>query len=458
MKGDNAWQSLVSHIAVNPLADSFLLKTLQGVCRSERVTLSDDALTSIMRSANGDLRNALHTLQFSGAGLRAATAAPAARGSKAGSKRKNGAAGAAAAKGGGAGPSAVGGPSSAGSASERDHFPDIFHTVGAILSRPSKRAKLAAQVRSSRSRRPCRRPCRLPCRLPCRHPPPPSLCGRQAERAEQEQREPQRFFDDPSPDPEPAPGPGPAALGALPAAQRGAELDAAFAPEALIASSALEEGSAAAFLHQNYLEGFTEIEDVADAAHDLSDAAHVLDAQRRAPWHSALAPYVACVAGRGVVTRNRAPAPPRFAQTRKPALYGVEREALERKRRATASFNPLSAGHGGGELDGQSLASLGLVGSGELTAEIIPFLRLIVAPTCIRPGQPAHAGPQLTEPQWESVAELCALSGANGQLLRPQRAWAPPPDARASGRAQWGSASVVAGAAEEIDEIEDDDD
>jgi hypothetical protein len=102
--------------------------------------------------------------------------------------------------------------------------------------------------------------------------------------------------------------------------------------------SSLEEGSAAAFLHQSYIECFSDISELAEAALCLSDASHFVDAYRRRPWQTPLLPYVASLAGRGVVTCNQNPLPSRRLQICKPQVFAVERELLERKRRTALAF------------------------------------------------------------------------------------------------------------------------
>jgi hypothetical protein len=175
--------------------------------------------------------------------------------------------------------------------------------------------------------------------------------------------------------------------------------EGAWTAEGVIESCALEEPSAACFLHQNYLDSFTEVDDLALAAACLSDANVLVDAQRRRPWQTPLLPYVASFAGRGIVTHNRHPAPSRFTQTRKPQVFAVERESLERRRRAAAAFRG-GAESSRGVRDGSS------VGSAALVSEVLPFLRLIIAQ---RAGAASH---ELTTAQWQSVMEISAFGRA----------------------------------------------
>ena len=111
-----------------------------------------------------------------------------------------------------------------------------------------------------------------------------------------------------------------------------------------VQSSYLDEGTSAAFLHQNYLAFFEDINDVADASAHLSDAALLVHAHRRRPWQTPLLPYVASLASRGVTTCNRQPAPSKFTQVSKPQLFTVERTITDRRERATAAFRPTSDG------------------------------------------------------------------------------------------------------------------
>lgn len=162
-------------------------------------------------------------------------------------------------------------------------------------------------------------------------------------------------------------------------------------------SCALEEPSAAAFLHQNYPDYFGEIEDLADAANFLSDASALAEAQRRHPWQTPLLPYVASLAGRSVITHNRHPAPSRRSQIRKPQLFAVEREAVERARRAVAAFRS------GLDFD------LRLRGAGELASDLLPFLRLLMRQTST--ARFAEL-PRLSDEQFNAMVELTTYGAA----------------------------------------------
>lgn len=141
------WRAAVRQ--VNPLADTFLLRTLQHVCSHERLQFSASELTGIVGSSGGDLRNAIHSLQLISTGLpRHTSKAKQPRASKGAGAGKRPHGGAVAAAGSGDGhesrPSAPG-----ASSTERDRFPDMFHAIGSILHRPAKRAKLLASQPST---------------------------------------------------------------------------------------------------------------------------------------------------------------------------------------------------------------------------------------------------------------------------------------------------------------------
>ena len=164
-------------------------------------------------------------------------------------------------------------------------------------------------------------------------------------------------------------------------------IDASYSPEDVIERSALEEPSAACFLHQNYPDAFSDVAELAEAADAMSDAQSLVDAYRRRPWQHALLPYVASLAGRGVVTHNRTPAPSRFTQTRKPHVYQVEKDAAERRRRCVRAFNsawlhdpmrPPAAG-AAAERPGAVLGG-GCIELGESRRRDRPIPRLIAAP------------------------------------------------------------------------------
>lgn len=170
----------------------------------------------------------------------------------------------------------------------------------------------------------------------------------------------------------------------------------------------------------------------------MSDANVLVDAQRRRPWQTPLLPYVASFAGRGLVTHNRHPAPSRFMQTRKPQVFAVERESLERRRRAASAFRGVGAI---GAIDGSSIGSTALVSEG------LPFLRLIIAQ---RSGALSH---ELTAAQWQSVMEISAFGRAGvgpppPAVYRPMAATTGTVEQRSAGSAPVSLASLT-------DEIEE---
>ena len=167
-------------------------------------------------------------------------------------------------------------------------------------------------------------------------------------------------------------------------------------------SSAFEEPSAAAFLHQNYLEFFTDVGELAEAASYLSDASFMSEAYRRRPWQVQLLPYVASLAGRGVVSCNQHPAPSRQQVFRKPHLYTVEREITERTQRLANKFQSAAAGSSGR-----------LHGTAELAVDLIPHLRLALQHAAGR----SVSSPCLSDEQWDTMVQLTTFAGR----LPPQR-------------------------------------
>ena len=126
---------------VNPLADTFMLRTLQHVCAQEGLSLSRSDLAGVMGSANGDLRHAIGAVQFAAVGMRRRGGAGARAPGADGGARKSKASASDARSAGAA--SAAREPLDGG---QRDRFPDMFHALGSILHRPAKRQKLAAEA------------------------------------------------------------------------------------------------------------------------------------------------------------------------------------------------------------------------------------------------------------------------------------------------------------------------
>ena len=417
---DTSAAMLVSEVKVNAVADTFLTKALRDVCARERIELSAADLSALVTSSNGDLRHALHSLQFIATGQ--PRLAPAGRGAGGGAAKKvsgkrvalpggkrapGGAAGSA------EGSSAAGGLLLGGATGtaggERDKFPDMFHAIGAILHRPSKRTKMLATAAAEHTIGSAMHPQEQ--RAPQRAAPfagsfgPPFGSSSQGTASSSGSLTGSTILHDgdvPKP-------PMPPSL---------TDVDGAFMPEGVLESSCFEEPSAAAFLHQNYLECFSDPHDLAEAASYLSDAHCLVEAYRRRPWQQALLPYVASLAGRAVVTANRHPAPSRFLQTRKPQIYQVERDGLERRRRAMVSFHRGSAATAFGGVAASAFAGAdaggvmgveqygGIRGFSSLTVEIVPYLKFIAVPRGVHEHR-VH----LSHEQWKVMAELTTYAG-----------------------------------------------
>ena len=411
---------LVSHIQVNALADMFMRRTLQFVCQQERLTLTSTDLGALMANAAGDLRHALQSMQF----LAAGQARGAGGGGTGGGGGKRPAAGAKRAapsakpplKGSGAAAVAT-----AGIGGERDRFPDMFHALGSILHRPAKRLKMAAEAQQRGA---------------------VATFGEEPAGKEtlQEQRDVQGTTP-PDANDFGFGGGGGGGRSDAPPPPPPPELEADFAPEDLV-----DQPSSVDFLHQNYLEYFSEICELSLAASCLSDASVFADALRRRPWQTQLLQYVPSLAGRGVVTYNRHPAPSRLSVIRKPQLYAVDRETNERRRRVEKAFHSLDgSGAGSSRFGGSALAT-----------DVLPFLRVLSHHGYGRPD----VAPQLTDAQWKAMVELTSFGGRPA----PPRTLPPPPlmaDARALANPYLGP-SQVAGASSsgsvptiEADEIEE---
>ena len=183
--------------------------------------------------------------------------------------------------------------------------------------------------------------------------------------------------------------------------------------------------------------------------------------------------YVArALAGRAVVTSNRHPAPSKFLQTRKPQLFQVERDSLERRRRGMTAFHrapPTSAlgGAFGGGGGGSMIDDVGgLRGCSELTVDILPYCKFIATPKGVHEHR-VH----LTREQWQIMSDLTAYVGGPP----PPPHYLPPPLTAPMGQRPHGVAPggalpaasygappaagapfALGGLADEIDEIEDD--
>jgi len=182
------------------------------------------------------------------------------------------------------------------------------------------------------------------------------------------------------------------------------------------------------------------IDDLALAASCFSDAMVLVEAQQKRPWQTPLLPYVASLAGRGVVTHNRHPAPSRFLQTRKPQVFAVDRQALERKRQACRAFLPVC------DSSTAISAAAGLGGGFTLVTDTLPYLRLMLAPTVSAPHP-------LTSEQWDALMELTTFAGRITQS--PAAATMISHAALAPQVAALGVRAVAGGASEAEDDIEE---
>lgn len=330
---ESSLQHLITHIQVNPVAETFLSKALRHICTQERLGVTAEEISDVAIRSNGDLRSALHTLQFACIGVERELM---------GNPRLKRSRGSRASGTGNSSTSCV--PMSKSSSKEetglrrvqgndRDRFLDLFQAIGKILHRPAKCAKQGVEM---------------------------LLTSRAAHGSNDSLPECSTNFLETG-----------CSRGG--AAAMGTPADS-FVPELVLQSSYLDEGTSAAFLHQNYLAFFEDINDVADASAHLSDAALLVHAHRRRPWQTPLLPYVASLASRGVTTCNRQPAPSKFTQVSKPQLFTVERTITDRRERATAAFRPTSDGTSQATC---SFASCSSAGS-NLVAEVLPFVEIIV--------------------------------------------------------------------------------
>jgi len=361
--GPDAQNCLVTSVQVNPVADMFLTKALKVVAAQERVDLPATALSGIIAKANGDLRSAVHALQYLSTGRKRQgpqqlVSKPASRSKKLLGKRALSEEAAAAAAGGSTTAKTL-------EADHRDRFLDLFHSIGSILNRPAKRAKAATKVAVKAEAH-----------------------ATQGELQGQQQPRPQQSADGSASGSQELQGDG-------------------FEPEQVLQASALEDAIAACFLQQNYLHFFSDVDELADAANYMSDAAVLMHAQRLRPWQTPLLPYVSSLAARGVVTTNRHPAPSRFTALTRPQSFTVEKTSTERRQRLLAAFMPACDDHASA--------------SQNLATEYIPLLRCMLAPAC---SPYASAQRQLsvriTAAQWQSVSEMTSYD--RGQEL-PRYPW-----------------------------------
>jgi cell cycle checkpoint protein len=346
-------------IAFNPLTALGVAKALQAALLKEQRALPAATVTAIAERADGDLHNALSTLQFVCTG-----AAPAAAPPPAAPRRKRGraAAGAGSAADGGGGDGGGGGEMAAHM--QRDASLSLFHGLGKLLY--NKRRPLA--------------------------PPPPAPGA-------------------------PAPGGAPASA-PQPAAWTLRDTMDNFDPEAVLAGAGLAAGSVAAFLHEN-LPNFVDDGAVGDLAGclDYLSAADVLaggvrwgggegllveDDMPSGPLGDAAA---ASVAARGVCFCNAHPAPRRWQPLVAPALFHVQRGVAANRAELAAAAGAGRVVHGG---------SGGLDSAARVAAEILPHLRRI------GPARPADASLLMQQPArwtryWGGRLHEARLHGGAGR-------------------------------------------
>lgn len=389
---DKEIAALVSHIQVNPLADTLLKRTLKHVCAREGVTTTDDELNALATLSSGDLRNALHSLQFMGAG---ATRQLASAGlAKRGSKRARAKPLTAAAS------SSHAASALAPASSERDRFPDMFRTFGSILNRAAKREKMRAEAARTSELKVAN-----PAQEQRNTQFPVLSCGSSSsDGGGSGGGGPQHSGMD-----VPAglgvasaivEDPGTAARARAPADQPA--VDADYSPEGVIERSAFGASSAAAFLHQNYTEHFTDIGELAEAAACLSDAGVFAEARDKRPSsHAPLLAYVASIAGRGVIVHNQHPLVQRKfgdGAIRKPEVYAVERVMNERRQHTVSAFHRAANSN-------EPLSRL--CSSTELTTDLVPFLALMHC----GPLAHSHSLQWLSGEQWQLMSELSGFDG-----------------------------------------------
>ena len=406
--GPDAQSALLTTVQVNPVADTLLTKAIKHVAAIERVDLPPMALSSLVTQANGDLRSALHALQYASAGR--TRHGPPPKGKALAKKARGG--GQEAASSAGSSSSSSSSASTDG-ATERDRFLDLFHSIGSILNRPAKRAKASAKAAEA---------------IGASSWQPQEQCSPQ---------EQQQLGSLPN-------------VGWQPAARAChgtglAQLSDGFQPELTLQASALEDASAAAFLQQSYLKFFTDAADAADAAEHLSDAALLMQAHRQRPWQTPLLPYISSLAARGTVTPNQHPAPSGFTQISRPQFFAVDKAAAERQQSALGAFLPSGlAATGPCDLPEGGPPTH----AGQLTTEYIPHIRLMLS-QCSNGPRPLEL--RISAEQWKSIATLTAF-GAGRDLPKDL----PPHMQQCLVRSSHPVAAAPSATTHLIDDIEDD--
>ncbi|KAL4424733.1 hypothetical protein ABPG77_000076 [Micractinium sp. CCAP 211/92] len=323
-------------ISFNPLTPTMIAKALRGILERERRALPEADVLAIAEQSQGDLFNAISTLQFICTGVAptatAARAAPKSRGR--GAKRKADAGTAAASAGGAEGEPRLG-------YALRDSTLSLFHALGKLLY--NKRLEPGS--------------------------------SQAAEQAQQQQQQP------------PWASFGQAAAAApgkpLPLADWAHRRPMEFDPEAVLAASGLEAGSVSAFLHENVLHFIEDsaVEDAAACMEQLS-AADCLASGRRwgtgdammgdedSPSATLLDALAASTAARGVCFANAHPAPRRWLPLKAPTVFAAAKGAAANRAELCQRTSAVWALLGG-------MSSL--EPAGRLASELLPFVRTIAA-------------------------------------------------------------------------------
>lgn len=145
-------------------------------------------------------------------------------------------------------------------------------------------------------------------------------------------------------------------LGKLLYAKRGPDGRLEYEPESIMATSAYDAGTTAAFLSQNAIQSFCDLADLS-AALDAWSVADILlghggaggrrggsSSDRRSGGGGPAYPeqHAASIVSRAISTCNDSPAPSSFRPTRKPVIFAVERFAAENRRWVTSACLGLS--------------------------------------------------------------------------------------------------------------------
>ncbi|KAL4422561.1 hypothetical protein ABPG75_008758 [Micractinium tetrahymenae] len=400
-------------ISFNPLTPTMIAKALRGILERQRRVLPEADVLAIAEQSQGDLFNAISTLQFVCTGMApapaAAKAAPKARGR--GAKRKADA-------GSGAGKAAAAAEGAAAEArvgyAVRDSTLSLFHALGKLLY--NKRLE-------------------------------PGSSQQQAQQAAQQQQQQQQQQEPPWASFGRAAAAAPAKP--LPLAGWAQRRPMEFDPEAVLAGAGLEAGSVAAFLHENVLHFIDDsaVEDAAACLEQLS-AADCLASGRRwgtgdammgdedSPSATLLDALAASTAARGVCFANAHPAPRRWLPLKAPSVFAAARGAAANRAELCQHTSAAWALAGG-------MRSLEM--AGRLAAELLPFARAIAA--CC----PAPAPLQRLQPaRWSRFW--------GGQLYEQPGGAGGGGGAQGEGE-QGGSGGEAAAAADDsIEESEDEDD